>query len=159
MSTEQIDSLKKQFDFDSWRGVNKLDRDLTAKQLCLPGDLLPGLEPARMREIDPGDGSRLLRASWSAPDDESTLYVMDVRECRSREHAHEVLLELLANTQTIDIKQVADKYPGDIAFAATPSAIIFARGNVVFSIYNGGDKARPVTEIASAVDHWITETF
>ena len=158
MQTEELDALKQRYDFDAWKGINRLDRELSVRKLALPKGPIAGLDPARVREIDPGDGSRLLRTSWLAAGKEGALLVMDIRECESREAAHGVLLELLGNMQAPDVKRLEDSDIGDVAFARDPAnAVIFARGNVALSIRNGGETLVPVGELAAAIDNWIIE--
>lgn len=156
MMTEQPESIKEKYDFAAWRGINRLDRELSVRNISLPKGLIAGLETTRIREIDPGDGSRLLRMSWPVPGHTSALLLMDIRECKSREDAHDVLLELLANLQAPDVKRLGVDAPGDIAFSRDLStAVVFARGNVVFSINNGGEEVVQVIQVAKTVDHWL----
>jgi hypothetical protein len=158
MPTDLIDVLKAKFKFDEWQGINRLNRELSVHDLLVPAGLLPGLEPARVREIDPGDGTRLLRASWRLPNRvEDVLLLMDLRECASRVAAHRVLLELLANMQSPNVRRLEADFPGDVAFAPSPSSIIFARANVAVSIGNGGKTIVPVDEAARTVDQWIIQ--
>lgn len=158
MPTKQRDAVRQRFDFAAWRGTNRLDRELSVRNIALPKNLVAGLDPARIREIDPGDGSRLLRVSWPVPGQAAALLVMDIRECESRDAAHEVLLELLANMQAPDVKRLEDNAPGDVAFARdSTTAVVFARGNIAVSIGNGGETVVPVDEVAKTVDHWIME--
>ena len=158
MLNKQLDAVSQKFDFAAWRGINQLDRELLVRNIALPRDLVPGLDPGRIREIDPGDGSRLLRVSWPVPGQEAALLVMDIRECESRDVAHQVVLELLANMQAPDVKRLGDDAPGDVAFARDSTTdMIFARGNIALSIRNGGKTVVPVDEVAKTLDHWIME--
>ena len=158
MATEQFDAVGERFEFAAWRGINRLDRDLSVRNIALPKGLVAGLDPARVREIDPGDGSRLLRVSWPVPGKEAALLVMDIRECESRDAAHQVVLELLANMQAPDVRRMEGDAPGDVAFARDPAAaVVFARGNIAFSIRNGGETLVPVDEVAKTLDTWIME--
>lgn len=158
MSDEQLDAVGERFNFTSWRGINRLDRDLSIRNISMPKDLVAGLDFAHSREIDPGDGTRLLRMSWPVPGIEGALLIMDIRECDSRDVAHNVLLGLLANMQAPDVKRLEADAPGDIAFAQNPAtAMIFARGNIALSISNGGEIVVPVDEVARTIDQWIIE--
>ena len=158
MPTDHLDAVSQRFDFADWKGINRLDRELSLRNITLPKDLVSGLDPARIREIDPGDGSRLLRVSWPIPGQEAAVLVMDIRECESREAAHQVLLELLANMQAPDVKRLVDNAPGDIAFGRdSTTAVVFARGNIAVSISNGGHTIVPVDETAKTVDLWIMD--
>ncbi|KRA79371.1 hypothetical protein [Altererythrobacter sp. Root672] len=155
MVTQQYEALRERFGFDDWKGTNRLEQDLELRDVALPKDLIPGLDAARVRLIDPGDGTRLLRASWTAPDRPDALLLLDIRECPSREAAHEVLLELLGNMQTPEVHRLDDA-PGDVAFSyAAAVGLIFARGNVAVSIANGGSEKAPVEPIARKLDDWI----
>lgn len=160
MITEQPDIIKMKYDFTAWRGINRLDRELSVRNISLPMDLIAGLDPSRIREIDPGDGSRLLRMSWPVPGHKSALLVMDIRECESRDAAHQILLELLANMQAPDIQRLGEDAPGDIAFARdSNTAIVFSRGNIVININNGSEEIVQVDEVAKTVDHWIMKQY
>lgn len=155
MVTQQYEALRERFGFDDWKDINRLDQDLEVRDLSLPTGFVSGLEAERIRLIDPGDGTRLLRASWAAPDKPGALLLMDIRECPSREAAHEVLLELLANMQSLEVRRLDDA-PGDVAFSYNPAvAVVFARGNIAVSIANGGSEKEPVEPIARKVDEWI----
>lgn len=158
MITEQHDIIKKKYDFTAWKGINRLDRELSVRNISLPKDLIAGLDHARIREIDPGDGSRLLRMSWSVPGHKAALLVMDIRECESRDAAHQVLLELLTNMQAPDIQRLGEDAPGDVAFSRdSATALVFARGNIVLNINNGGEELVQVDEVAKTVDRWIVK--
>jgi hypothetical protein len=158
MQTEQLEAVRKRYEFEAWKGINRLDHDLELRGLAIPAGLVPGLQAERIREIDPGDGTRLLRMSWVDPNQDGSLLLMDIRECPSRERAHEVLLELLANMQAPGVKRLGDESPGDIAFGLNASAaVVFARGNVAVSIANGGSETVSVKEIVRQVDSWLLE--
>ena len=157
MDPEQLDALKQRYEFDAWRNINRLDRELVIQHITLPKDLIKGLDPERARDIDPGDGTRLLRVSWYEPGhEESALLFMDIRECESLQAAHDILLELLANMQAPDVERLADSALGDVAFAReTVTAVIFARGNIAVSIWNGGEKVLSVSDVANSIDEWL----
>ncbi|MBT2132768.1 hypothetical protein KK137_00345 [Croceibacterium sp. LX-88] len=158
MVTQQYEALRERFGFDDWKGTNRLEQDLELHDVALPWDLIPGLDAGRVRLIDPGDGTRLLRASWTPPDKPDALLLLDIRECPSREAAHEVLLELLGNMQAPEVHQLQDA-PGDVAFSyAAAVALTFARGNLAVSIANGGSGKAPVEPIARKIDDWIVRS-
>ncbi|WP_395337313.1 hypothetical protein WBP06_22300 [Novosphingobium sp. BL-8H] len=155
---DQIEFLRERFRFDEWKDANRLDHELELHDIAVPEGVLPGLEAGRVRRIDPGDGTRLLRASWFMADDRDAMIVMDIRECPSRTAAHEVLLELLANIQSPHVERLTEDAPGDVAFSSGSSAgLIFARGNVVVRVANGGARLVPVTPIAREIDTWLVE--
>lgn len=155
MVTQQYEALRERFGFDDW----KAEQDLQARDLALPRGLASGLEAERVRLIDPGDGTRLLRASWTPSERPEALLLLDVRECPTREAAHQVLLELLANMQSLEVQRLFDNAPGDVAFAYDAAvAVAFARGNVAVSIANGGSEIEPVGPIARKIDEWIVRS-
>lgn len=155
MDPATLESLKKHYDFEAWRGTNELGRNIERRNISLPRDLLQDLEPAQVRDIDPGDGTRLLRASWSVSgEDDGTVFV-DLRECKSLDMAHQIVLELLANMQAPDVKRTKEPV-GDVSFSrGDASFLIFARGNVAISIRNAGDTIVPVAKYARMIDEWI----
>lgn len=155
MNWNSLENLKKHFGFEAWRGTNALGRDIVRRQITLPQKLLRDLVPGRVREIDPADGTRLLRASWSVPGDVPVTIFVDLRECDSLEKAHEVVLELLANVQAPDIKRMKEPI-GDVSFKRGDSnSLIFARGNIAVTIRNVGDKVVPIDKYAQMIDDWI----
>ena len=156
MATEYLDALREKYGFSSWRGINPSGREFELRGVSLTQGVVGGLDARQVREIDPGDGSRLLRAAWKAPDKDESLLLMDVRECSSRLAAHEVLLEALANFQAPEVRRLEGDAPGDIAFAVDASAaVVFARGNIVVSIANGGTELVGADSIARRVDDWL----
>jgi hypothetical protein len=156
MEATELKAVSAKFDFAAWKGTNRLGRELSVRNIAFPKDLVAGFESARTREIDPRDGTRLLRLSWELPGKEGATLVMDVRECQTRDQAHDVLLELLANMQAPDVKRLGEDAPGDVAFARDSStAMVFARGNVVISIGNGGRQVVSIADAARAIDRWL----
>lgn len=154
MDPEEQEILKRRFDFDSWPVTDRVVPEVT-----LPSDLVAGLDPIRIRRIDPGDGTSLSRVSWEVPDTDDAMLVLDVRECSDGQAARELLLELLANMQAPDIVRLDDA-PGDIAFgreAQPRSAVAFARDNLVVWIRNGAKNAVPVDDEAARIDRWFTD--
>ena len=155
MDPEILETLKQRFEFDAWRGTNVLGRDIIRQQVSLPQNVIEGLEPGQIREIDPGDGTRLIRASWSVPGDADSSIFIDIRECASLEQAHDIVLELLANMQAPDVERMEEPV-GDVSFGRGKHlALIFARGNLAVSIRNGGDKPVAVNKYAQMIDGWI----
>lgn len=156
MQNEYLDAVRAHYHFDEWKGVNRLNKEIELQDIVLPKGLVRGLEPSRVREVDPGDGTRLLRASWVDPEHPESLVLLDLRVCPSRDSAHEVLLETLANMQAPDIRRLEEKAPGDVAFALDETrAVAFARANLVVHVSNGGSALVAVDSIARTIDEWI----
>lgn len=155
MDTEQLEVLRRKYEFDSWESS-----DLMARGDAPPKDVVAGFDPASARQIDPGDGSRLIRASWSPPGEEGAMLVMDMRVCPDSGAARQVLLELLGNMQAPDIARLSRSI-GDVAFGRsteTLTAVAFARGNVVVWLRNGGDKVLTVDDVAAQIDDWLSSS-
>lgn len=152
MDSRSIEIAKQRYDFDAWHGTSTAGREIVRRKVTPPKNLIPEMELLQLREIVPGDGTRLIRAAWSKA--EATLAV-DVRECESLEKAHEIVVELLANIQAPDILRHPDPI-GDISFGRKDeNLLIFARGNLAVIIRNSGTDAIPVTNFARAIDNWI----
>ena len=158
MAEEYLEAVRQHYRFSEWNGVNKLDHDLVIENISVPKNLIDGLKLSNSREHELRDGSRLIRTSWVLPDKSDSFFLMDIRECASRESAHLVLLELLANMQAPDIQRLSDNAPGDVAFGREVlTFIIFARGNIAVSIANGGREIISVEQYAKTLDTWIVE--
>jgi hypothetical protein len=158
MDSTQLDALKKRFDFDSWSGTDRLGREVSLRNVVLPKNLLADHKLERLREIDPEDGTRLLRAAFTVPGGSRGLVLVDIRECESRQAAHRVVLELLGNFQAPDVRLLADNAIGDVCFGRGKlTALIFARGNLAVTLRNGGESVVGVDEIARTMDRWIVD--
>lgn len=155
MDPVSLESLKKKYDFEAWRGTNILGRDIMRREVSLPANLLVDMKPGQFREIDPGDGTRLLRASWSNSRDVDATIFIDLRECESLEKAHNIILELLANVQAPDVERM-DEPVGDVSFGRKElNSLIFARGNIAVTVRNAGDSVVPILNYARTIDDWI----
>jgi len=152
MDRNSIESAKQRYEFESWRGTNLLGREIERRSRVVPKNLLPDMELLKIREIDPGDGTRLVQAAWSTG---ASTVAIDLRECDSLEQAQEIVVELLANLQAPDIDRM-EKPIGDISFGrSSMHFVIFARGNVAVMIRNAGDELITVDSYARQVDDWI----
>ena len=155
MDAEYLDSLKKRFGFETWADESARGRDLVRRKVVLPRDLLGDLEPGEFRDIDPGDGTRIRRALWSDPQQESAVLSVEVRECEDMNRAHEVVLELVAHVEAPDIRKDRGDV-GDVSFGRGDSNFrIFSRGNLAVIIRNAGSQIVPVDRFAEMVDRWI----
>jgi len=152
MDLNDLELLKKQYDFDAWAGDVDLGQSAVRRNVSLPKVLFSDLEPGRIREIDPGDGTRLVRASWSTRDEQDVGISADVRECESIEKAREIMLEMLGNLQAPDIQRMREPI-GDVSFSGKSSNFsIFVRGNIAVYIRAIGDTKASIDEYARAID-------
>lgn len=159
MDDKQLDALKTRFSFDSWSGTNRLGREVVARKLVAPKGLFEGLVLERARDIDVGDGARLLRATFISPSDAECMITMDAYECDSRQAAHLVLLELLDHMQAPDVERLDSSRVGDVCFGrGKPTVLLFARCNVAVLLRNGGRNVVEVDRFAAAADDWIIDS-
>ena len=152
MDQKTLDFLKERFGYKTWDGSSDIVKGAVIQNLTLSEVLFPDLAPGRIREIDPRDGTRLLRASWSTADEKNHGVSADIRECESVEKARYIVLELLGNLQGPGVKRM-DTPIGDVSFGAASSQFaIFARGNIAVYIRTIGDIETTVEEYARTLD-------
>lgn len=183
MDEKVAERLKQRFQFDQWGGRSAplpgqpqggaaaftmkaaLDtaeaaavtagmRSLFVEGYTAPPDALPGWRLARWRRLPSRAGTVHRDALWQdAGGDPETALRLEVYECPSREAAHELVIELLANFQSPLIERRQEPPVGDVAFAAPgDTALLFARGNVVMVLANAGRNLVPVSGLAVRLD-------
>ena len=132
---------RKRFDFDSWRGINTLKRNLFIWKVALAGYTLPRWTPVRVRPVAamPGMPPHVVCTSKRIEGGAETPLRIDMYECASREAAHDFLLQLLTNFMSPLVQRSTQVRVGDVAFAGPPNPwIAFARANVVAMVRNAG---------------------
>jgi hypothetical protein len=154
MAGSHMRKLKEQYAFEEWGGSSTLDRGLFIWRFGLADGDLPGWTPQRVQVVEPQGMPRALRSIWS-PEAGGTgaLLAVDVYEADSREAAHELILLLLANSQSPTVERTAGAPVGDVTFRdPTGAMVIFARANLVVMVRNAGQRTVPVEETARALD-------
>lgn len=161
MTSEYLEAVKKQFDFDHWEtGDERLFRRLSFDKAPLREGALAALEAGKVREIAPGDGSRLLRVAFPLEEGDDAMLILDVRECETPEAARQALLELLAHMEAPDVARLEKGGVGDVSFGRGedgPTVLAFVRGNVAVSLKNGGKTPVRLDRAGADVDAWITQ--
>lgn len=172
MDNAKLEFLKKHYAFEEWFGRNTLDENLLVWKF-FPGESeIPGWVPQRVQlivapapasEDGPADDAMkesssprpsLVQSLWQSggAGDEEALLRVDSFECASREAAQEYLLRALGEFQSPDLVETSD-VGGDVAFTFGGGAsVLFARGNMVFVLRNGGRKVIKLSGIAGSLD-------
>jgi hypothetical protein len=154
MAGSHMRKLKEQYAFEEWGGRSTLGRGLFIWRFGLADGDLPGWIPQRVQVIEPPGMPRVLRSVWS-PEAGGTgaLLAVDIYEADSREAAHELILQLLANSQAPTVERTAEAPVGDVTFRDPSGAmVIFARANLVVMVRKAGQLTVPVEETARALD-------
>lgn len=161
MEESKIEYLKKHYAFDEWRGKNTLDENLLVWRFFPSENELTGWQPRRVQrvenpEVERSEGPTVIQSIWQSAERETeTLLRVDSFECRSREDAHDYLLQALGQFQSTLLRQT-NEIAGDVAFTFPgETAILFARANLVFLLRNGGRNVQPVTQFATQFDETL----
>lgn len=151
---ELFAQLKEFFLFTDWQGINSLDTHCFIFHYQPQGEELPGW---RMHNCERLEDMRppLITSIWLPIDHTAdSMLVVDIRECDSRNQAHENLLKYLGEFQTPMARRLHSSSVGDIAFGHDEdSFILFARANLVVSISNGESEKTSVTKAAKQLDN------
>ena len=152
------DLLRERFDFAQWRGTSRRDGALLLWRFTpLPG-ALPGWQPEKIRRLPVPDAPPATRSTWTSKERPDALLVVDTVEAPSRSDAHGLLIEALAQFQSPDLARDERAALGDVSFYVPQgSAKIWAQGNVVVMVRNGGREVVDVTDAAEALDRWMAE--
>jgi hypothetical protein len=96
-----------------------------------------------------------VRSMWRGTGE--VLISLQISECVSRSIAHDQVIAELADFQSTDIRRDERDEFGDIAFVLPARTVaLFARANLVVLVTNAGVEVVPVTDVAIAVDRWLT---
>jgi hypothetical protein len=158
MDAQLTAQAKKRFDFDAWRGVNTLQRNLFIWKVALAGYSLPRWTPVRVRPIAVPGVPPYVQSVWRRTQGGTeTLLRMDLYECASRVAAHEFLVQLVANFESPIVERRTAVRIGDVAFAGPPYPwLAFARANLVALLRNAGPVPVQVESAARDLDDDLT---
>ena len=96
---------------------------------------------------DPKGTRAASQSMWQEDAAADALLRVDLLEASSGTAARELVLELLGEFQSPEIKRVADPRAGELAFSGPgETAILFARANLVAMVRNAGRRVVQVTE-------------
>ena len=171
MDKQQVKRLKQRYAFEEWQNTNRLEQNLFVWKYVPSVTSLPGWTPYRVQVIKlpqlPAavstaavapkaliETTRAIRSIWHRPEGETQVILgLDIYECVSREAAHELLLQLLNNTQSPLVERLPVIEVGDVAFSSSPGSwILFARANVIVIVRNAGRTIVPVMQTADSLD-------
>lgn len=151
----QLDRLRERYDFQSWSQPARPSS--LAWSFQLTGNELPGWRPHRIQRVDlPGDPPATLSV-WRPTDGDGALLAVNVYECDSESAAREQLLRLLGEFQGPPLTRTAE--PGDVAFTAGSSGILFVRANLVALVRSIERTPAPVTDNAAQLDRILDADF
>lgn len=153
--------IKERLDFESWAGQQTAEANIFFLHFFLIGHELSEWHLARSRPPD-RDGAITSQAWFWIPSDEGgdgTQLRIDTIECPSLEDAHERLVPLLADFQGPPLER-RENGPGDLAFAPIEleTALVMARGNLLFRFLNAGVEVTEVKAVAAKLDDALVET-
>jgi hypothetical protein len=156
MESQQPDRPRRQHNIDAWREHNALDEELFIWRLFLSGDEVPGWQAHRIQAIDVPGWPPSIQSIWRRAESRpEALLRLDVFACASRAAAHEFVLVLLGEYQSLDMARQEQPNAGDVAFAAGETALLFARANMVVQFRNAGSDLVPVADIARQFDQYL----
>jgi hypothetical protein len=154
-SENLTDVLAQRHQFREWRGVNRLVGNLFVWRLFLTGHELEGWQPERIRVIEVPGAPLLNRSIWRGTG-RDRLLSFDLYECLSRAAAHDHLLNLLTQFQSIDINRETTGDLGDVAFLTKEQTVaLYARANLVMLVSNAGSEVTPMYNVAAGFDQFI----
>ncbi|MDX1615247.1 MAG: hypothetical protein R3300_13115 [Candidatus Promineifilaceae bacterium] len=157
MNMQAVEALKERLAFDEWKDSNTLAESLFIWQFFLTGDEFPGWSAHRIRQEEPTQWPRTIQSVWRPADEgKEGLLSVDIYECASRADAHELVLQLLAEFQSIDVTRQEQGIAGDVAFAPPGNAtLLFARGNLLTLMRNASRPLVAIPEIAGRFDDFL----
>jgi hypothetical protein len=145
--------LQARFDFASWKQAPSEAAEISTRGLIQVGSELGGWTARRVQAVTVSGARGAYQSMWQQGASAETLLRLDVIEAVSAAAAREVVLELLGQFQSPEIRRLPASPPGDLAFGAPGDTVmLFARGNVVVMVRNAGRAVVAVADFAHAVD-------
>jgi len=153
MTISLRDHLAQKHHFREWERKQDSEQALLTKGYFLSPWQVPGWQALRNRTLAASDGpARNVTYLSDSSKRSSRGMTVSVQECASLQAAHERLLSLLAEFQTIELTRDSGTC-GDVCFASPGrQATLFARGNLVFLVQRAERGEVPVFETAVALD-------
>lgn len=159
-----LDHIKQRHQYQAWRNTTTLSEKLFIWPAALPDDGFPGWAPLSVQAVtstpQARGGSwpssvapRTIQSMWrDAARGREALLSVDLFQCASRWAAHELLLRLLGEFQSLAVERVGGVI-GDVCFSGRGRYVVaFARANLVLLMRNAGKGLTPVEELASQFD-------
>jgi hypothetical protein len=145
--------LQERFDFAAWKEAPSGAAEISTRGLIEVGSELGGWTARRVQPVNVPGARAAHLSMWQQGASAENLLRLDVTEAPSASAAREVVLELLGQFQSPEIRRLPDPPAGELAFGAPgETVILFARGNVVVMVRNAGRRVVAVTDFAHVVD-------
>jgi hypothetical protein len=159
---KELKILSEHYEFQDWKNTPDPEQGLFVWRFFLSGNEVPGWGAGRIRRFKTiGRMPATSRAFWSHESSSKVLLRVDTFECASIPAARSFLLDVLGESQLLNLKRqggpamekTSSEAVGDVAFTAPENmAIFFARANIVVSIRNTGPNPGLVGEFAQTFD-------
>jgi hypothetical protein len=147
------DQLRDRHDFASWKDPGT-DVSMVGCGFHIRGDELPGWVPLRTQTVEPAGEPQAVLSVWRPSAGNGQLLAVNVYECASARAARTHLLRLLGDVLEPDLQRI--RGPGEVAFAAGRSVILFARYNYVIFVRSIERTPAPVVDSAAVIDRLLT---
>jgi hypothetical protein len=152
--TTQLEQLHQLYDFDSWRDARRPEESLFLWRFRLSGGEIEGWKAYRIQRLELGGAPPANISLWRpGKEDLSRLLAIDIYEAQSRAAAREHLLRLLGEFQGPPLKR--REVPGEVAFVAGETAVLFARANVAVFVRSVDRDPAPAAAMAAQLDRYI----
>lgn len=153
MERDELDYLKKRFDYANWPTPVPGQEKLLIWQFFLSGSEFPGWQAHDIEAREQDGAPAVIQSLWKlAGHDTDALLRVEAYPCDSRNAAYDFLLRLLGRFQSPLIARHKDLNIGDVAFGAGEAVLVFARANLVVFLGNGGRRIMPIVEAARRFD-------
>jgi hypothetical protein len=147
------EQLQKRFDFDAWKSAPRGAAEVSTAGLIEVGSELDGWTARRVEPVNVPDARAATRSMWQQAAAAEPLLRLDLIEARSAAAARGLLLDLLGEFQSPQIRRLPEPPAGELAFGPPgDTLIVFSRDNVVAMVRNAGREVVPVTDFARLVD-------
>lgn len=151
----QLDRLRKEYNFDSWRDARAPGEQVFVWRFRLSGGSLHDWRASRIQYVEVPSAPPTNLSIWqSESGGDRQLFSLDVYETASRAAAREYLLRLLGEFQGPALER-RDR-PGEVAFGKGDAVILFAHGNVVVLARSVERSTAPVTSLATQFDDYLS---
>ncbi|MCC6407965.1 MAG: hypothetical protein IT453_12445 [Planctomycetes bacterium] len=154
MQADRFEALKREHGFEAWRAKSSFPQPLRGFELR-EGEL----QGWRLARLDRRATATPPRTTWLFARGPDELLRVDVIESPSVAAAHEELVRTLGEFQAPLLGRQETPVAGDVAFvlAGSDASVLFARGNVLVLVRNGGRKLVDATAAARTVDARLIE--
>jgi hypothetical protein len=168
-----LDQIKQRYHYQAWRNSTTLSENLFVWPASVPDDGFPGWSPLSNQMVTTTSGQapsdtrlplvyttpRTMQSMWrGAMYSSNALMSVDLFQTASRRAAHELLLRLLGEFQSLLITRIPTNEIGDVCFSGPGRhLVVFARANLVLLMRNAGKDLISIEEPAYQFDRRLIE--